>query len=148
MKNVILLGLLVSGLAAAQVQGSQTIRENNQTYRIDCSGANDVISVRGNGNVVTLTGICENLVIYGNGNTITAVSLRDIWLKGNGNVVTASLQTQAPRISNTGNDNRYSIGTAVSGTWSAARTDKHDDDQKDRDKKDKKDKDKGKGKDK
>ena len=154
MKDFLLIGLLVSGAAAAQTQGSQTIQENNRTYRIACSGTDDVISIRGHGNVVTLTGVCENLVIYGSGNTVTAVTLKDIWLRGNDNVVTASQQTQAPRISNTGEDNRYSVGPAVlgltSGSASADRADDSDDeddrDGKGKDKKGKKNKNKGNGK--
>ncbi|MFD1732063.1 DUF3060 domain-containing protein [Deinococcus malanensis] len=153
MKRFLLIGLLFSGVAAAQTQGSQIIQDNNRTYRIACSGTNDVISVRGYNNIVTLTGVCENLVIYGNSNTVMAVTLKDIWLRGNDNVVTASQQTQAPRISNTGEDNRYSVGTAVSGptsvSGSAQQADDRDEDDRDdkgKNKKGKKDKNKGNGK--
>ncbi|ACO47490.2 DUF3060 domain-containing protein [Deinococcus deserti] len=114
MKSLLLMGLMVTGLAAAQTQGSATIRENGRSYTINCSGNNDVISVRGNHNAISLTGICENLVVYGNGNSISGGTLLKVWLRGNDNAVSAPQRTSTPVISNTGKNNRYSIGAVTS----------------------------------
>lgn len=142
MKTILFLSLLTASMAEAQSQGSATIRENGRAYTLNCSGVNDVITVRGNNNTITLTGTCENLVIYGNSNTINGVAAQKVWLKGNSNLITITQQLANPYFSNTGNNNRYTIGTLSSGnlTVKGDDGDRRDEDKRDGDKKGRDDK--------
>ena len=113
--------LLTLSASCALAQTGHTVRSNNQTTTFNCSGANDVVTVRGNNNRITLTGTCENLVIYGNNNVVGAATLGQVWLKGNNNSVTAAQQAQNSKVHDTGNNNRFNTATSQPVRPTAAR---------------------------
>ena len=100
MPRFLILALLLGSSAFAV---NSTIRDNNKTLRLDCSGTNDVVTVRGNKNTIVLTGTCESVAVDGNNNTVRAATIRTLSMRGNNNRVTAQ---GASSVSNTGKNNQ------------------------------------------
>lgn len=116
MKTMLCLPLLCAGVAVAQPQGSATVADSGRILTLDCSGPNDVITVRGSNNYLTLSGACEHLVVYGNGNTINGTAVQKVWLKGNNNLLSFWQELPSAYLNNTGNGNRYTVGSVSTGT--------------------------------
>ncbi len=110
------LSLLCAGVALAQPRGSATVADSGRILALDCSGPEDVITVRGSNNFITLSGACEYLVVYGNGNAINGTAVQKVWLKGNNNLLNFWQELPGAYLNNTGTGNRYTVGSVSAGT--------------------------------
>jgi hypothetical protein len=100
-----------------------TITENEKSIDVDCA-KDGQIRLQGNHLTVTIKGVCKTVAVEGNNTTVTgsATSVRiagnhntvtlaaadDVSIDGNRNTVTVgkALKLKAPRIANTGTDNK------------------------------------------
>ncbi|MFN0249872.1 MAG: DUF3060 domain-containing protein [Kofleriaceae bacterium] len=118
---VVMLGLL-GGVAAADA----SFIDNHQTATVDCA-KDATVNISGNEATITLTGVCENVVIAGNKAKLTG-SAKNVLVAGNQNSVDLDVVDQLsvagnkntvryksssdpkkkPKVSNTGNKNKVS----------------------------------------
>jgi hypothetical protein len=77
---VVVLGALC-GVAAADAM----FADNKQTATVDCAKDSNV-SISGNEATITLTGVCENVLVSGNKATLTG-SAKNVVVSGNNNTV-------------------------------------------------------------
>lgn len=119
MKLVLASLLLVPAIAGADVM----VSDNDQTVTVDCAKDKNV-HVSGNKATVTLTGVCDKVLldgneisltgsavtvgIRGNDNTATLEAVDGILTPGNKNKVTwkKGVKKAKPKISNAGNGNK------------------------------------------
>ena len=112
------------GVAAADA----SFNDNNQTATVDCAKDPSVM-IAGNNATITLTGICDNLMVSGNGakvtgsakkamvpgnnNTVDLDQVNTLAVPGNGNTVTYKKPVDAKakkvNVSNTGNKNTVTL---------------------------------------
>src|SRR5690348_15309355 len=105
MKRLVLASLVVSSLAAADVMEA----DNNHTVTVDCK-KDPRVDISGNKNTYKLAGVCKQLRVSGNDNTVTAETLIVIMISGNRNTVTAAATDQ---IAVSGDHNTVSWKKAV-----------------------------------
>jgi hypothetical protein len=95
--KVIALALVI---AVSPAFADVLIDDNNKTVTVDCAKDKSVM-VNGNGAKITLKGTCTNLLLSGNGATISG-SVADVMISGNNNKL-ALEATLSIKVS--GNDN-------------------------------------------
>jgi hypothetical protein len=116
--------LLISALTlTAAAARAETIRIANSHVVATYSCANEDVSVTGNSNTITFTGMCRNVTISGSNNHLVLVQAQAVTLPGHGNIV--SWKIGSPKITNQGADNHADVEVhdTAHPTQSNARTD-------------------------
>jgi hypothetical protein len=117
---------LCAALAAPAARADITVLDNNKTIDVDCakdarinlqgnhltinaSGVCTAISI--DGNEATVTGSAIRVIINGNHNTLDLAAADEVAVRGNENTVTVHkpVKAKAPRVSNTGKNNRLTL---------------------------------------
>jgi catabolite regulation protein CreA len=114
---------LVIGALAGSAAADVSVIDNNKTIDVDCAkdpsvslvGNHITLTTRGvcakisiTGNHETVTGSATAVQVFGNHNTVTLAAADDITIAGNSNtlIVRQAVKLKAPRITNSGTDNR------------------------------------------
>jgi hypothetical protein len=116
--------LLTASLAlTAAAARAETIRIANDHVVATYSCANEDVSVTGNSNTITFTGMCRNVKISGSNNHVVMVQAQTVALAGHGNIV--SWKSGSPKVTDAGGDNHadVEIHDTAHPTQSNARTD-------------------------
>jgi hypothetical protein len=110
-------------LGASAARAEISIIDNNKSVAIDCA-KDPAVNLVGNHITVALNGVCSKISITGNNetvtgaasavtiagshNTVTLSAADDVIVAGNSNtlIVRKPIKAAAPRITNTGKDNR------------------------------------------
>ncbi len=86
--------------------GDVKVDGNDETKDIACQGGENVF-VRGNHDVVTLTGVCGNVHVTGNDNTVTVDRAARLVSEGNDNIIGYRYPNMG--VSTTGSGNKVHV---------------------------------------
>jgi len=126
MRNSLAVGIVA--LVCTTASANISVMDNDKKIDVDCAKDPEVMLI-GNHLTVTLKGVCARVSItgnhevvtgsatvvdvQGNHNAVTLSAADDVAIAGNSNTVSVkkAVKLKAPRIANTGNDNKVSAGT-------------------------------------
>jgi len=119
----VLAALVALAAFAPAARANVSVIDNNKTIDVDCAKDPEV-HLLGNHLTVTAKGVCSKITVEGNHtmvtgsaatvhvagshNTLTLAAADDVTIDGNSNTVTVRkpIKRKAPRIANTGTDNK------------------------------------------
>jgi hypothetical protein len=118
-----IVGVVGVALAASSAFADVAVLDNNKTLTVDCAKDPEV-TLTGNHITLTTKGVCARItisgnhavvngsasavIVSGNHNSVVLAAGDDVLVSGNSNTVSVAkaVKLKAPRVSNTGNDNK------------------------------------------